>query len=218
MAEATSDGPSNTPVAAPAAAVTPAPAENLLTPKAPEAAAAPAETPTVDAKTADEGKTAPEAEAPAAPVVPEKYEFKTPEDIVLDTKVVDAYVPAFKKLGLTQEQAQELVDLNIKQFQDGQKAYQDQLVQQQRQWLEDSKAQFAQHELDAAQSAIAAFGGKDFVSLLEQIGIQNHPTVVRFARNVGIRLSEDRFEGDTTPSPRDTRDAASKLYPSHTKQ
>ena len=50
---------------------------------------------------------------PDAPAVPEKYEFKAPENYTLDPKLLETVTPLFKELGLTNEQAQKLVDIQI---------------------------------------------------------------------------------------------------------
>ena len=214
MADLPSTGSSNTPEAASAAAPT-APATSLLSPSPESPAATPPADPTAVAPVAP---TTPDTKVEAAPVIPEKYEFKTPDDVVLDQKQIEAYTPVFKDLKLTNEQAQKLVELNISQYQAQVKAYEESQTRAQQQWLEDSKAQFPQHEIEVAQSAIAAFGGKDFVDLLQTMGVQNHPSVIRFARNVGVRLAEDTFDmGGQTPTQK--RDPASVLYPNHgTKQ
>ena len=44
--------------------------------------------------------------------VPEKYELKAPEGMELDDGLIEASTPIFKEIGLTNEQAQKLVDLN----------------------------------------------------------------------------------------------------------
>lgn len=55
-----------------------------------------------------------EPAAPAAPAptpVPESYTFKAPDGGALDQTLVDAATPIFKELGLSQAQADKLVDL-----------------------------------------------------------------------------------------------------------
>jgi hypothetical protein len=52
---------------------------------------------------------------PPKPVVPEKYaDFKLPDGYELDKGVMDEFAPVFKKAGISQEVAQELVDLYSK--------------------------------------------------------------------------------------------------------
>ena len=69
-------------------------------------------TETVDGKTALT-KPAEGDKKPDAPAVPEKYEFKAPENYTLDPKLLETVTPLFKELGLTNEQAQKLVDIQI---------------------------------------------------------------------------------------------------------
>jgi hypothetical protein len=58
-------------------------------------------------------KTDDKTKAPDAKVVPDKYEFKAPEGHTLDAAAIEAVTPIFKELGLTQEQAQKLVDAQV---------------------------------------------------------------------------------------------------------
>lgn len=64
-------------------------------------------TPPTDPKT-------PEAKTPEPGVVPEKYEFKSPEGTTLDETTITEASAVFKELGLSNEAAQKLVDLNAK--------------------------------------------------------------------------------------------------------
>ena len=75
----------------------------------------PATTPsttTTETKSAETKPTEGEKK-PDAPAVPEKYEFKAPENYTLDPKLLETVTPLFKELGLTNEQAQKLVDIQI---------------------------------------------------------------------------------------------------------
>lgn len=60
-----------------------------------------------------EAKT-PEPKPDAKSVVPEKYEFKAPEGLTLDEATITEASAVFKELGLTNDQAQKLVDLQGK--------------------------------------------------------------------------------------------------------
>lgn len=66
---------------------------------------------------ADPTKTDPAIPPPAktdAPSVPETYAaFRAPDNYTLDPAAVEAALPIFKELGLTQDQAQKLVDAQI---------------------------------------------------------------------------------------------------------
>jgi antitoxin component of RelBE/YafQ-DinJ toxin-antitoxin module len=63
--------------------------------------------------TTEKSSTEPEVKVDdtTKPTVPEKYaDFTAPKDFQLDAKLVEAATPIFKELGLTQDQAQKLVD------------------------------------------------------------------------------------------------------------
>src|SRR5262245_60440079 len=49
--------------------------------------------------------------AQAKPGAPEKYEFKAPEGVTLDTGLVNDFTPLAKELGMSQDAAQKVVDL-----------------------------------------------------------------------------------------------------------
>jgi len=64
--------------------------------------------------TPDPTKTEPKAADPAKPVVPETYaDFKAPDGYQIDKALIAEALPIFKDLGLTQDQAQKLVDIQI---------------------------------------------------------------------------------------------------------
>ena len=58
-----------------------------------------------------EKDTADKAEKDKKPAAPEKYEFAAPEGQALDANALAVFEPIAKELGLTQEQAQKLVDI-----------------------------------------------------------------------------------------------------------
>ena len=60
-----------------------------------------------------------DAEPAAKETVPDKYsDFKVPEGVEIDKKMLEVAAPVFKELGLTQSQAQKLVDIQIKREQE----------------------------------------------------------------------------------------------------
>ena len=69
-----------------------------------------------------------------APVVPDKYEFKAPDNYTLNPTAYEAAIPVFKELGLTNDQAQKLVDLQIKREIALAKAPQDAVETMRRDW------------------------------------------------------------------------------------
>lgn len=162
----------------------------------------------------EEGKT---EGTQAKPVVPEKYEFKAAEGVTLDTKAVEAFSPIAKELGLTQEQAQKLVDLYGSQMVGVSQAQAEAQAAVVEKWAADAKADKeiggANFEANAnmAMKAIARFGTPELKQLLNDTGLGNHPELVRFCMRAGALISEDTLAmgGKASTGP---RDAATVLY------
>jgi len=85
--------------------------------KDPTAASQPQSTPQPDQSLTSTSKTEAPTETPKAPEgAPEKYaDFKAPEGYALDTKTMESITPVFKEMGLSQDQAQKLVDFYVEQ-------------------------------------------------------------------------------------------------------
>lgn len=145
--------------------------------------------------------------------VPEdgKYEFQMPEGVELDTKLADALMPEFKDLGLTQAQAQKLVDRYAAHRKAEAEAYvatpegaasaaayqyfKDNGTPDT--WVEAAKKdpEIGGVKWDAsvsdAQRAIRAFGGEDLRQFLNATGAGNHPALIKAFANAGANISED---------------------------
>jgi hypothetical protein len=67
--------------------------------------------PSADPKPAAEVKDPAAKDPPSG--VPEKYEFKAPDNYTLDPAAYEAALPIFKELGLTNDQAQKLIDIQV---------------------------------------------------------------------------------------------------------
>lgn len=161
---------------------------------------------------------------PAAPAAaPEKYEFKAPEGQSLDALSLDAYSPLFKELGLTQQQAQKLVDkqfeLAPKLAESWQKQIGDQIAQETANWAKASREDkdFGGANFDAnakiANKALAAFGTPELRNLLVESGYANHPAFVRLFWTIGQKLAESSPPaGGNPPATKPTTERV--LYPS----
>lgn len=187
--------------ATPADTVASAAQESAVTPEQAQQAVATA------AKEADQaeetllGKEEKKEEAPAvAKVVPEKYEFKVPEGMTIDAGLVEKVTPVFKEIGLSQEQAQKMVDAYApyvksqmesqqKALSDGyKKIVDDWKVETQKELGADSKAKLA-----IAAKAINRFGTPKLREVLNETGLGNHKEVVNLLIKVGTLLGEDHF-------------------------
>ncbi len=147
----------------------------------------------------EEGKEKKEGGDEAAP----QYQpFTYPEGVTEDKELVAGFLPVAQKLKLSQEQAQELVDLQV---QAALKSRQEDLKAQEA-FIRSEKARF-QKELEADPDVGGAFhdrtmeranlalrtydrGGK-MGALLAQWNIEVQPDIVRFLEAVGAGLEED---------------------------
>ena len=139
--------------------------------------------------------------------VPEKYEFKVPEGMELDVKLVDTFSPVFKELGLSNEQAQKLVDNYapfIKAQAEAQKqAALDSYKEMVGEWKTETTKELgadAQKIIALAGKAINKFGTPALRELLNETGVGNHIELVKFFANVGKSISEDTFPDSSKKS------------------
>jgi len=150
---------------------------------------------------------------------PDAYaDFDLPEEVALDEALLAEASPLFKELGLTQEQAQKLVDFQAKQVQAGSQSQVDAFNQLMDDWQDQSRndKEFGGDKFDenvaVARNAIAKFGTPELKQLLEEHGVGNHPEVIRFMVKVGKLTAEDVPGGTTTPQSK-AQDRVSILYP-----
>lgn len=152
-------------------------------------------------------------------VAPDTYaDFTVPEGTDIDVATLEAATPLFKELGLTQKQAQKLVDFQAAQVQAGSQKQSDTFNQLMETWKTDAKndKEFGgdafEENVKTAQVAISKYGTPELKQLLEDHGVGNHPEVIRFMLNVGKTLKEDVPDGDGTAVSK-ANDRVSILYP-----
>lgn len=142
----------------------------------------------------------------------EKYaDFKVPDGVTVDTGMLTAISPVLLKHKLTQEAAQELVDVYASRMQAASTEFETQLKneefavaqagellgQQREQWAAALKSdqEIGGKDFDTnvktAQKALARFGSPQLKQLFETTGLGNHPEFVRFFLKVGRAISED---------------------------
>jgi len=148
-----------------------------------------------------EAKLAREAKAAE---VPETYaDFVMPEGVEVDAAMLTEFSTVAKELGLTQAQAQKLVDLQTKAATAGETGRQTQLEAalqaQSDAWVNEIKndPELGGAKFDATVStavkAISTFFGDDFRALLNESGIGNNPALIRGMYKIGAAISEDKM-------------------------
>ncbi|CAI2147149.1 peptidase [Serratia entomophila] len=160
---------------------------------------------------AAEKDAADKAEKDKKPAAPEKYEFAAPEGQELDANALSVFEPIAKELGLTQEQAQKLVDIYPQIQQQQAEAWSKQVAD----WGEQVKAdkEIGGDKFTAsvglAQRALDQFGNPELREYLQASGLGNHPALVRFCAKVGNSMAEDSF---VVPNQGGQRSTADILY------
>lgn len=159
-------------------------------------------------------KEAADKEAAGAP---EAYEdFKLPEGMEA-LEVMGEFKDLAKKHDLSQEAAQELVDIQTKIMQDQQQANVDFWENQKTEWLATSKKDKEiggdkfDASVDGAKLTLQKFGTPALVEMFETYGLGNHPEIIRFAARINAAVGEDTImSGDAAKG---TQTAAQRMYP-----
>jgi len=211
MTEATSGQVSTDTATATPAASAAAPASAPVAAQAP-AATAPAASTETPAPAAQATETSAEPAKPAG--APEKYEFKPTEGIKFNDVVIGKYSEIAKELNLTQEGAakmlSEVAPLIAQQQADAFKATREA-------WVEAAKGdkeiggEKLTENLSLAAKGRDAYFTSEFVKLLNETGLGDHPEMIRGFAKIGKSVSNDRFvSGGSGATPHQT--AADKLY------
>ena len=124
------------------------------------------------------------------PETPEGYEFGE------DGGDLDFYRSAVHQIGLTQEQATDMLDLyssvQEEQNEASEKATADFAVDSQielkREWQQNYDA-----KLDQAQRAFAQFSTPEFNEIMDETGLGNHPEVIKAFAKIGSMIGEDKL-------------------------
>lgn len=171
------------------------------------AAPAPEATPKVDEPKPD--PAAPE-EKPAGDesVVPEKYDLKKPENSLLSDAHLEALAAHAKEQGLSQEQAQTLLERDESAAQAGVQAMQDRAAQLSKQWLDQAKAdpeiggdKFEESVTLANRALEELFPGIEIRKFMDASGFGNHPSILKGFTKIGKMLQPEKIVQATSQPP-----------------
>lgn len=159
-------------------------------------------------KKAEEGKN--------KPVVPEKYEFKVPEGMSVDETALELATPIFKKHNLTQEAAQEFVDLSVAIQKEAAIKSEMALLTQRKTWREEFKKDPEwKKTASLAKKGMREFGGSELVSMVEKSWLGDHPLFIKAFAKAAKMMGDDRFvEGGGGKTPKSIEE---RMYPNHGK-
>lgn len=155
---------------------------------------------------------------------PESYEdFTVPDGVQLRDEDVQKFSGVARELGLTQEGAQRLVDLEAERIQEIQKEHLEAWQSQVNTWAEETRADQevgGDHYEAATQTAnrvLSTYGTDELKEVLNSTGLGNHPELVRVFARIGKVLSEDQLvTGGAEGVP--SGSLAERLYPNQGKE
>lgn len=152
---------------------------------------------------------------------PEKYaDFKLPDGVKLEGDDLAGITTFAKDMNLTQEQAQKLVDRDIKARADAETALKTRHEGVVAQWGEMARTDkdIGGDKFDAnlavAKKAIDTFGSPELKQYLNETGLGNHPEVIKTFLRIGQQISEDKLGSNVNGDQAPTKTAAQVLYPS----
>lgn len=172
---------------------------------------APATAPvTEQAPAVPEAPAAATAEATGQPATPVEYtDFAVPEGLEMDAEVLTNFKGIAKELGIPQEAAQKLIDLQASLETKRSAAAEQAQAEQAQQWAAQIKAdkelggENYSKTVETAIKAVEKYGSPELRSLLNETGIGNHPELVKFCHRIGKALSEDGLVMGGTQSARE---------------
>jgi len=150
----------------------------------------------------------------AAPVVPEKYEFKAPSGVALDQEQTAQYAEVAKAAKLTQDQAQSLVDFDLKRS----AAMSESLAAERRGWIDavknDKEIGGANYEQTRrlARAGFQKFADAELTDFMNVTGFGEHPALVRYCRLVALGFGEDKTQGLNSSAGQATGSFADEFY------
>ena len=137
-------------------------------------------------------------EAPKAPVVPDKYEFKKVGDFSLHADDEATLSSEARALGLTQEQAQKFYETRAASVKAETEALQADIARTRAGWLQEimSDQRYGGQNFEKNKLAVnrlisqAGDEGKELAALIKSEGLDAHPTLFRFLSKIGSRTGE----------------------------
>ncbi|WP_085905905.1 hypothetical protein [Kiloniella majae] len=179
------------------------------------------------------GDEAPKGEQDNTDDKPVEYEFKLPDGIE-DSEETQAYTNELKTMAqalkLSPEQAQALLELDIKAKTEGAEEYKaaqekdekdkikaaEKAVIETKAALKEEWGGDTDKNVRTANRALKEFGGSELEGVLNEAGVLNNATVIRAFHKAGLSLVEDSSPGGAGATKRN-KSAAEILYPDEKK-
>ena len=155
--------------------------------------------------------------------VPEKYDLKLPKDSLLNDEAIKTVADFAKSKKLTQDQAQSILERENALAIQGQDNQEKQVEKAKADWLEQSKSdkEFGGDKFKETQElayrAVDKYGNKALKDALNETGLGNHPEWVRFAKNIGKAMADDKLVTGAPGGTGQKKSTAEVLYGATTK-
>jgi len=178
-----------------------------------------AEAPELKVGEGPEGGEATPENPPAEPI--EYQDFSVPEGIQADSQLLEAFTDTAKEMGLSQENAQKLVDMGGSLAQKVYERYVAEYAAVRENWVKELKADptFGGNAFEGtcirAQRIVKKYGSPELTSYLNASGIGDNPEVVKFLARIDRATGEDSTVDGDAGAP--AKDPADILYPEHGK-
>jgi hypothetical protein len=188
-------------------------------PVTPPAADPAANTPPADPKAED-----PPAQDPNKSTVPEKYELKLPEGSLLDASTIEKISTYAREKGLSNEDAQALLDRENTAVASYHEAQMKQVENIRNGWVKTAEndpeigGNAFKENAELAKRVIDRYFTDDFKKVLNETGFGNHPEVMRGFVRMGKDMADDKFVHAKNHGAGDQKNAAELFYPSMAKQ
>lgn len=154
-----------------------------------------------------------------AATAPDAYELKLPEKTLLNAAAVQSTAAIAKELGLSNEQAQKLLEHQSQAVTAYQQSQQQVWNNQTKAWRDAVAAdpEIGGPHLEAnvahARAVINKYGSPAFVAALNETGLGNHPELVRFVVNIGKAAADDGTLVSGARGGAGQKTLADNLYP-----
>lgn len=176
------------------------------------------------------------SETPAEPVAEEKpaegeegkveegqieFDLKLPENTLLSDEAKDEIVSIAKEQGLSQDQAQKVLDLQSEIASEVSDQFTQDFEDQVNSWGEEIKADKdlggdnLGKNVELAKRAVVAFAGEEFLTELDQTGYANHPRLFKMLTKIGAELQAGDLVLSSAQSNQ-PKSAAQIMYPDKT--
>ena len=179
----------------------------------------PADPKPADPKPADPPPADPKPKSALTGNAPDKYEdFKTPEGTHLTTADLEKIAAHAKERGLSQEDAQKVVDRDsgiLKAFSEDQKAAHDKMVNEGEDGLRKHPViggEKFDENIAVAKRAIERFADPEMVKFLDESGFGSNPHVVLMMHKIGAAMQDDKFVDGSPGKSAPQKSAADLLF------